>query len=248
VNPYWVAVSIVGGYLLGSISFARVVGRLVIPAEDLARMDLPIEGSERTFRASSISATTIRVKAGSRYGCLTSVLDMLKATLPALVLRLVFPASPYYLFAAAAAVGGHDFPIYHGFRGGRGISPIYGGLFVIDWLAIPVTTIVGSLVGGLALRHVVLSYFGVTLMLVPWLWWRFGDWPHLVYAAAVNLFFWASSIPEFREYLRHRRQGDYTADPFFIGGGSRNLWEALGVIFRRIRERRRDQDPPGDES
>lgn len=248
MNPYWIILSVVGGYLLGSVSFARIIARRVIPQEDLERMDLPIEGSDSSFRARAISATTIRVKAGPRYGCLTSTLDMLKAALPTLALRLLFPDSPYYLFAAAAAVGGHDFPIYHRFRGGRGISPIYGGLFVIDWLAVPVATIAGSFLGGLVLRHVILSYFGVTLMLVPWLWWRFGDWPHLVYAAAVNVFFWSSSLPEFREYLRHRRNGDYAADPLYIGGGSRTMADAVGAIFRKIRERRRERKTESDPS
>ena len=124
--------SVAVGYLLGAVSFDRVIGRIVIPDEDLTSMDVDIEGTDRKFKAIAISASVIRKKAGARYSCLTGILDMLKAFVPALILQTLFPTEPYSLFAAASAVWGRNFPVYHRFKGGRGISPTYGGLLVIE--------------------------------------------------------------------------------------------------------------------
>jgi glycerol-3-phosphate acyltransferase PlsY len=237
MNAVLVAASVIGGYLLGAVSFARIIGRIVIPDEDLRQLEVPIEGSERMFHATSISATTIRVKAGPKYGCLTSILDMVKAFAPTLALRLLFPGQPYYLFCAASAVAGHNFPVYYGFRGGRGISPIYGGLFVIDWLAIPAATVVGGVVTTLVVRFVPLMYLGVTLMLIPWFWFRYGDWPHMLYAGVVNVCFWTASIPELREFLHHRRQGDFSGSRYLLGTGDKIDGPILKLI-RRVFSRR----------
>ena len=229
--------SIVGGYLIGAVSFARIIAKAVIPEEDLSDLDIEIEGSERRFRFRAISATVIRKKAGPKYGCLTSILDMVKALVPTLALRLVFPEEPYYLFSAAAAVVGHDFPVYYGFRGGRGLSPIYGGLLAIDWIAIPVTTAVGSIIGVFVFRYILMAYFGVTLLMIPWLWYRFGDWPHLVYALTVNVCFWVASIPELREYREHLRSGDFTGDHYFIHP-SADMTGPLAKWLKKKREER----------
>jgi hypothetical protein len=127
------------------------------------------------------------------------------------------------------------------FRGGRGISPLYGGLFVIDWLAIPAATVVGSVVTTLIVRYLAVMYLGITLMLIPWLWFRFGDWPHMLYAGVVNVCFWTASIPELREYLQHRRQGDFSGSKYFLGTGQKIDGPILKVI-RRLKLRRENED------
>ena len=123
---------------------------------------------------------------------------------------------------------------------------VIGGLLaavfgLIDWLAIPVATVAGSVVTGLVVRYLPVMYLGVTLMLIPWLWFRFGDWPHLVYAAVVNVCFWTASIPELREYLNHRRLGDFSGSKYFLGTGERVEGPLLKVI-RRWKSRRGNGD------
>jgi glycerol-3-phosphate acyltransferase PlsY len=197
------------GYFIGAISFTRIVGRYVLPGEDVSTAEIPIKGSDKKFHFSSFGATSIRAKAGAKYGCLTSVLDMVKITLPTLAFRLLYPDMDYFLITAAAGVAGHNFPLYYGFKGGRGMSPLYGGLLVVDWLAIPVATIVGLNIGFWIIRYAFLSYCGVMLTLIPWFWFRFGDIPHLIYALSVNLFFWLASIPDLRLYRDYKRAGEF---------------------------------------
>jgi len=51
---------------------------------------------------------------------ITVVLDMLKITIPTLVFKHVYPDTPYFLITAATGMIGHVWPLYHGFKGGRG--------------------------------------------------------------------------------------------------------------------------------
>ena len=101
------------------------------------------------------------------------------------------------------------FPSITGLRGGRGMSPLYGGLLVVDWLAIPVATIVGCCIGFWLVHYAFLSYFGVMLFLVACFWFRFGDLPHLLYALTVNVFFWLASVPDLKMYLAYKRAGEF---------------------------------------
>ena len=104
-------------------------------------------------------------------------------------------------------MAGHNFPIYYRFKGGRGMSTLYGGLLVIDWLSIPVTAIGGTLFGGLLLRDMFFAYTSGILFLIPWLWYRFDSPPYLLYGIVVNLLFWIAMIPELRDYIQKKRAG-----------------------------------------
>ena len=120
------------GYLLGSISWARIIAGRVKPEADISRIEEPVPNSEAVFVTDSVSATAVRVHVGTRYGCLTAVLDMLKVALPTLLLRRWQPDKPYHLISALAGAIGHDWPLYYRFKGGRGESVIYGALLVIE--------------------------------------------------------------------------------------------------------------------
>ncbi len=109
-----------------------------------------LEDSKKTFDSSAISATSVRHQLGTRYGCLTAILDILKGLLPTLAFRLWQPDAPYYLITAAMTTLGHNYPLYHGFKGGRGLSTIMGGLFVLDWAGVLLTNIAGTLLGMIA--------------------------------------------------------------------------------------------------
>ena len=135
----WIAfVAALVGYLSGSISFARLVARRAAPGKELSLIQLPIPNTDLVFESDSISATMVRMQVGTRYGCLTAIVDMVKVALPVLAFRLLQPEQPYFLVAAAAGVVGHNWPIYHRFKGGRGESTIIGGMLAIDPLVIPV--------------------------------------------------------------------------------------------------------------
>jgi glycerol-3-phosphate acyltransferase PlsY len=196
------------GYLCGSISFARLVGRLVAPEKDVTRTEFTVPGVEDSFEMKSVSATSISTQVGAKFGCLTSVMDMLKVTLPTLVFRLMYPGAAYFLLAAAMGVVGHNWPLYHRFKGGRGMSAVIGGLFVVDWIGAFATNAAGMLIGLLVFRDVLLAYTGGLLLLVPWLWFRTRDWTYVGYALVINLAFWLAMIPELKQYIKFKREGN----------------------------------------
>lgn len=194
------------GYLLGSISWARVIMRFAAPEEELTGMELDT-GSPEAFHVSTVGGTAISVKLGAKYGGLTAILDILKALLPTVAFRLAYPDQPYHLLTATLALVGHNWPLYHGFKGGRGLSPMLGGFFAVDWLGTLLTNVVAMILGLGVLRSVLVTYTAGTWLMVPWLWFRTNDWRYVVYALVVNLLFVVAMIPEVRMMRDRRRRG-----------------------------------------
>jgi len=211
----------VGGYLLGSISFARLAVRLRASESAVSGIEYSVPGTDEMFESSSVSATAIRFQMGARFGCLIAILDALKAAVPALALRLWQPQAPYYLVAAAAAVAGHNYPVYYGFKGGRGLAAIYGGLFVLDWAGVLVTSLAGMGIGILLGKVLLIRWAGLMLM-IPWTWFRTHDAAELAYVVLVNGLFFFAMRREIRQYFRLKREGklpDPLAVAEFMGMG-----------------------------
>jgi glycerol-3-phosphate acyltransferase PlsY len=202
-----VLLAAVTGYLMGSISFARIIYRLVAPGEELTGMELDIAGSDEKVRVSAVSGTAVSVKLGGKWGGITALLDILKALVPTLAFRFLYPGMPYHLVAATTAMAGHNWPLYHGFKGGRGLSPLIGGFLGVDWLGTLVTNILGMAFSLLVLRSVLLSYMLGTWLMVPWLWFRTRDVYYVIYAIAANVLFVVAMIPDFRGMIDRKRRG-----------------------------------------
>ena len=201
-----VGLAVLLGYLMGSFSAARMVVRIFAPDHVMEGIRAEVPDGEAYFESDVISATTVRLHLGSRYGCLTSILDMLKAALPALIFLAWKPDRFYYLIAAGMATVGHIWPIYYRFKGGRGMSPILGGLLVVDWLGVLVTQLIGA-VTGLVVNNIMIMIGTGTALMIPWIWVRTRSWPEVLYTAAMNILFWAAMLPEVQEFIRLKREG-----------------------------------------
>lgn len=188
------------GYLIGSLSFARIVGRWVAPGEDLSTTHLQMGPDEEPMVVTGVSGTAIAARAGPRWGCLTSLADIAKAFLATLIATWIWPETDARFVAAAAAVWGHVLPIYHGFKGGGGLSTAIGGLLALDWIGVPATT-VGAVVLGVALGDGLLAYASGPLLVIGWALWR-GDTAFLLYAVAVNAIYWWALRPELQQHYR----------------------------------------------
>ena len=222
------------GYLLGSISFARVIMKLVAPEEDLTGMDLDT-GTTETFRVETVGGTAVSVKLGAKYGMLTALLDILKIVFPTLAFKLVYPGMPYYLITATTGLVGHNWPLYYRFKGGRGLSAMYGGFLVVDWIGTLVTAVVGMFLGLVVFRNVFLSYLLGPWLMVPWLWFRTRDPWHVAYAVLVNLLFVLAMIPEIRTMRDHKRRGiegdmEASLDATPMGRGIKKMANRLGLL------------------
>ncbi len=194
------------GYLSGSVSFARLVARRVAPEKELTLIRQPIENTNIVFESDSVSATMVRMEIGTRYGCLTAVLDILKVALPTLLFRLWQPEAPYFLIAAVTGLVGHDWPLYHRFKGGRGESSIVGGMLVIDPLGLAVTNLIGILIGWLV-GDVLALRWSFLILLVPWFWLRGDGSTYVTYAIMINLIYWVKMAPELTQFVRILKEG-----------------------------------------
>ncbi len=221
----WIlAVATAIGYLAGSISFARLVVAWRGVDADIERIEVPL-GHGETFVSDSVSATAVRMTLGPRFGCLTALLDMAKVAIPVLAFRLAAPDQPYFVVVAAAGLIGHIRPIFHGFKGGRGESVIYGSLLVIDPVAVVGTTLLGAVVGFVLGNILVLRWAGM-ILLVPWLWVATAD-PWIVgYMVFADVVYALAMRPELSQYWRMRGKGtDPTNEEIAIEFG---MGRALG--------------------
>ena len=113
---------IVGAYLLGSVSTAIIVCRL---------LGLP---DPRTQGSRNPGATNVLRIGNKRAAAITLLGDMLKGLIPVLLARAL-GAGPEALAAVAlAAFLGHLYPIFFGFKGGKGVATAFGVLLGLDWM------------------------------------------------------------------------------------------------------------------
>ena len=139
------------GYLLGSIPTAYLVGRAV------RGIDL------RRYGSGTVSGTAVYYHVARPLVVAVGLFDIAKGALPTwLALRLGL-GLPVAVLAGLAAVAGHNWPVFLGFVGGRGIGTFMGVLLVIfpwgfpwllAWLAVGRlmnATAVGALLGLISL-------------------------------------------------------------------------------------------------
>jgi glycerol-3-phosphate acyltransferase PlsY len=111
-------------YLVGSIPFGYIAGRV------LKGIDV------RDFGSGATGATNVMRTLGRGPFALVLAADALKGYGPVLVTWFLFESHDLQVASGLAAVLGHDFPLYIGFRGGRGVATSFG---VFAALALPVS-------------------------------------------------------------------------------------------------------------
>lgn len=194
------------GYLIGSLSGARLVGRWT-HTDDLERTTVVLDGTGSSVETHGVSPSAMQARRGARAGLVAGAIDISKAFIPTLIARLAFPDSPEAVVVAAAVLVGHVYPVYYRFVGGYGISPLLGGLVVLDWRA-PIVAIVIFAVIGLIVGNAFVAIESWPLALIPWFIWQGSIW--LVgYAVLANVIYWWRSRGEakaaYRSFRRDRR-------------------------------------------
>lgn len=168
-------------YLIGSVSGSLLLGKL--KKVDIRRQGSGNAGGTNAFRTQ-----------GKWFGLAVLLIDVNKGILAAWwvpTLSLLGPdtaisAGSVTLACGFAAVVGHCYPVWHGFRGGKGAATAIGTLIIIEpWLLIPVMLtwmLVLVLTGYVGLATVLASF-----SLVPVVWWM-GDQHLLIYVTLIALF------------------------------------------------------------
>lgn len=192
------------GYLIGGISFARLILRFATNEKEVKPFMEAVPHSDEVFESDLVSATLVTKRIGAKFGCITSIADMLKVALPALLLKLVFKTEPYFLLFALFGVIGHNLPVYYRFVGGRGESPILGILLVINWWGLLLMNLV-SIVLGFITGSVLVIRWGAYVLLVFWLPYFFSDWRYGVFMVLINFFFWMSMRKDLARFLELKK-------------------------------------------
>ncbi|HEY8490529.1 MAG TPA: glycerol-3-phosphate 1-O-acyltransferase PlsY, partial [Dehalococcoidia bacterium] len=133
-------------YLLGAIPSGVIAGR--------ASRGIDI----RDYGSGNSGFTNALRVLGLRWSLLVLVADLAKGTLPVLALKLFHPDPALEVIAAAGTLVGHVWPVWAGFRGGRGVATGFGTLLALD----PVIAL-GAFVAGMA---ILLPFRYVSLMSV----------------------------------------------------------------------------------
>ena len=154
--PFYAA-ALIFGYLLGSIPFGLIITRI-------AGL-----GDVRHIGSGNIGATNVLRTGNKKLAALTLLADALKGTVAVLVAGIWGPG--FAIAAGLAAFLGHLFPVWLGFKGGKGVATYLGVLialawkaalvFAIVWIAIAWLTRYSSLAALLAVVAVLLSLFFV---------------------------------------------------------------------------------------
>ena len=138
LSPAVAALCLALGYLLGSIPFGLLLTRAAGTA------DL------RSIGSGNIGATNVLRTGRKDLAAATLALDAVKAAAAYLIAALWLHEEGAGLAAAAGAVLGHLYPVWLGFKGGKGVATFLGGLiaacwpaalaFALVWLGVAATT------------------------------------------------------------------------------------------------------------
>lgn len=151
-------------YFCGGIPFSYLIPKIV------KGLDI------RNYGSGNVGSTNVIRNLGKRLGLVCLVLDALKVFIPLVIMQIVFREQEnFYLYlclASFAGVLGHDFPIFLGFKGGKGVASTMGVFFALNWLtgllffftalSISLSTRLMSLASLTALIVAVVSVFPIT--------------------------------------------------------------------------------------
>jgi glycerol-3-phosphate acyltransferase PlsY len=195
------------GYLCGSISNARIITLILTKSINIKGIKAEVPGSDQTFESDSISATVVSQNHGKGYGCLTSLLDMFKVACPTFLVQYFFPEQPYFLITALGGILGHNYTLYHRFRGGRGESPIIGAMLVINWWGIFIAN-VASMILGWFTRSVLVMRYGWYVLMIFWYWIYFESILYVGFMILANFLFWFSMRKDLGRYAELKQEYD----------------------------------------
>ena len=169
---------VVFAYLLGSVSFAILVSRVLA---------LP---DPRSYGSGNPGATNVLRTGRKAAAALTLVGDAGKGWLAVWLATLAsgMPATEGYAvpLAGLAVFCGHLFPVFHRFRGGKGVATAAGVLLALNaWLGL--ATLATWVIVVLFFRISSLAALAAALFAPVYAWWLFGLGPELAAVVAIAL-------------------------------------------------------------
>lgn len=120
---YSVALAVIS-YLIGSVNSSIIISKAV------TGKDIRQSGS------GNAGATNMLRTMGKKYAIITLIIDILKGVVSILLAKIAinFGAPEHCTYiAGVCAVLGHNFPVFFGFKGGKGVATSLGVVLLLDW-------------------------------------------------------------------------------------------------------------------
>ena len=168
-------------YLFGSISTAIIVCKI---------MSLP---DPRSQGSGNPGATNVLRVGGKKPAAITLVGDMLKGLIPVAIAQLFNISDLALALVGLAAFLGHLYPVFFGFKGGKGVATMLGVLFGFHW-AVGLATAATWLFVAKVLKISSLSALVATLLAPVYVWLIVPSQPLIVTTAIITIIL----------YWRHR--------------------------------------------
>ena len=207
MNLGFIIIFLVTGYLLGSVSIARIATRLINPEISLDDVQVADKNTGGTRTLNTVGATTASMILGPRIGGLIGMMDILKGALPALIVRLLFPDEKYFLVLGLGILVGHIWPLYYKFRGGGGLSPALGILLVLDPLGTLVCVALAFIIGMFLLKEIAFIVMGGPILFIFWTAALSRDLINIAFAVLLNILLFLAVWPDISKHLKAVKAG-----------------------------------------
>jgi glycerol-3-phosphate acyltransferase PlsY len=180
--------SIIIGYLLGSIPTAYIVSRM--------RKGIDI----RNTGSGNMGAANVMRQIGTHEGIFVAIIDVAKGA-GAILIAQALNVSELWVFGAGfGALVGHNFPVFAGFKGGRGSATIMGIFFVLAPEAILVTLAIIAIPFFTTRKFMSALFIGFGLL--PLFVWLFeGSLPLVRYVLIIDLFMLVRNLSDIKQVL-----------------------------------------------
>jgi glycerol-3-phosphate acyltransferase PlsY len=184
---------IIIGYLLGSIPTAYIVGRL--------RKGVDI----RDIGSRNMGAANVMREIGIHEGILVALIDIAKGAGAILIAQTLDISGLWVIGAGFAAVVGHNFPVFAGFRGGRGTATIIGIFLVLAFQSTLVTLVIVAIPFFVTLRFSAAILIGVALgfvgfaLLPLFIWLLEGSVMLVCYVLTIDIFMLVRNLSRIRQ-------------------------------------------------
>ena len=193
-----IVICLLMGYLFGSFSTSYIIGKL-------NKVDI------RNYGSGNAGTTNAFRTLGKKAGIITFIGDFLKVIIAILLVRLViFRGTDYIrlleLITGFGCVIGHNFPVWLGFHGGKGIAVTSGAFLIIDPLIIPVGVPIFAIIV-LTTKYVSLGSLVIATIFPVWVALRFPNDSYYLACIAVAVLFTLSAFYQHRANIKRLLNG-----------------------------------------
>lgn len=173
----WMLLVLILSYLIGSVNFSIIICRIKT-GKDI-----------RNFGSGNAGATNTLRTLGKGAGISVLILDVLKTVAAALISISIYKGdkSAAIYMSAIGTVLGHNYPVWFGFKGGKGIAVSAAAVFLADWKIGLAITVFSLLVMAVSKYVSLGSISGAALLIILALIFKRNDEMFIFFSIAIGI-------------------------------------------------------------